>query len=63
MISVCMLNLDEGKAKHWQSSLKRKISETYIEGSLELQAIIDSKTGLWSSFKGFLQWTIWLITG
>lgn len=63
MIKVCMLNLDEGKAKNWQDSLKLTIAEKFIEGSKELQEIIDSKKGWWSSIKGFWQWIVWLFTG
>ena len=63
MIKVCMLNLDEGKAKHWQDTLKLTIAEKYIEGSTELQEIIDSKKGWWSSIKGFWQWIVWFFTG
>ena len=57
-----MLNLDEGKAKDWQDSLKLIIANKFIEDSPELQNIIDSKHGLWSSLKGFIQWIIWCIT-
>ncbi len=63
MITVCMLNLDEGRAKHWQESLKLTIAEKFIEGSQELQNIIDSKSGWWSTVKGFVQWVVWLCTG
>ncbi len=63
MIKVCMLNLDEGKAKHWQESLKLKIAEKFIEGSQELQNIIESKRWWWSTVKGFVQWVAWLFTG
>ena len=63
MVEVCMLNLDEGKAKDWQRSLKLKIAHKFIEESKELQNIITSKQGMWSTVKGFFQWIIWCITG
>lgn len=58
-----MLNLDEGKAKDWQESLKVKITNKFIEDSSELQEIIVSKEGLWSSMKGFFEWLVWHIIG
>ena len=56
MITVCLLNLNEGKAKDWDASLKLKIAEKYIDSSPELVRIIASKKGLWSTLKGFFQW-------
>lgn len=58
MVEVCMLSLDEGKAKDWQESLKLKVVRTYIEDSSELQEVISSKQGIWSSVKGFFQWLV-----
>ncbi len=58
-----MLNLDEGKAKNWQKSLKEAITAKYIQSSPELQEIVRSKTGLWSSIKGFWQWLLWVVWG
>lgn len=56
-----MLNLDEGKAKDWEESLKLKISLKFIGDSRELQDVIASKKGLWSAVKGFFQWLLWCI--
>lgn len=58
-----MLNLNEGKAKDWQESLKYKITTKFIEDSQDLQDIIFSKRGFWSNVKGFIQWIMWYITG
>lgn len=58
MIEVCMLNLNEGKAKDWHETLKLKISEKYVDSSPVLLNIIASKTGMWSKLKGFFQWII-----
>ena len=63
MKQVCLLNLDEGKAKNWEHELKEKIVEKYVRESQELQSIIKSKEGMWSSLKGFFQWVYWLILG
>lgn len=63
MTQVCMLNLDEGKAKNWQPSLKATIAQKFIASSPELQEIIHSKKGFWSSLKGFCQWLMWVILG
>jgi hypothetical protein len=53
MKEVCLLNLDEGKAKVWEQSLKETISEKFIESSSELQEIINSEQGFWSTVKGW----------
>lgn len=58
MIEVCMLNLNEGKAKEWQESLKLKIAEKFIESSSKLVVVLESKRGIWSTWKGFFQWII-----
>lgn len=63
MKEVCLLNLDEGKAKDWEQSLKEIISEKFIESTPELQEIIDLKRGFWSSIKGWWQWLMWIFTG
>ena len=63
MKEVCLLNLDEGKAKNWDLQLKEKITEKYIQDSSELQDLIRSKHGMWSTVKGFLQWLYWLVLG
>ena len=63
MKTMCLINLDEGKAKHWQHSLKVTIAEKFIENSEDLQSVLKSKEGLWSTFKGFLLWIRWLLWG
>ena len=56
MLEVCMLNLDEGKARDWPESLKLKITQKFISESSELQDAIMAKKGVWSTVKGFFQW-------
>ena len=56
MKEVCLLNLDEGKAKDWQRSLKITIVDKFIRDSDDLQEIVNSKRGWWSAIKGFFQW-------
>ena len=63
MISVCLLNLDEGKAKHWSHKLKHAIASHFVSTDTDLQQMLASKRGLWSSILGFWQWIIWLING
>lgn len=63
MIEVCMLNLDEGKAGNWEESLKLKIAHKFVQSSQELQDVIASKLGPWSTIKGFIQWIIWYLGG
>ena len=61
MKQVCLLHLDEGKAKKWEKHLKEKIVEKFVRDSEELQDVMKSKEGFWSTFKGFFQWLYWLI--
>ena len=63
MKEVCLLNLDDGKAKDWEQSLKETITDKFIESTPELQEIIDSKRGFWSTIKGWWQWIVWIVTG
>ena len=56
MEQVCLLNLDEGKASMWPRSLKISIITRYINTQTDLQELLESKKGVWSSIKGFLQW-------
>lgn len=63
MRQVCLLNLDEGKAKNWEEPLKEKIVKKFIRDSQELQDLVKSKKGLWSNVKGFFQWVYWLVCG
>lgn len=63
MRQVCLLNLDEGKAKNWEMPLKEKIVNKFVQDSKELQDLVRSKEGLWSSVKGFFQWVYWLLFG
>lgn len=63
MKQVCLLNLDEGKAKTWEKQLKEKIVEKFVHDSEELQDVIKSKEGIWSTIKGFFQWLYWLVFG
>lgn len=63
MIDVCLLNLDEGKAKDWDEELKETITNKFIANSPELQEIISSKTGFMSTLKGWWQWFVWILSG
>jgi len=63
MINVCLLNLDEGKAKHWSSKLKYAIVSHYVSTDTDLQQLLASKRNLWSSILGFWQWLMWIISG
>ena len=56
MVEVCMLNLNEGKAKDWQHTLKLKISKKFLLDCVEIVKILESKRGTWSTIKGFFQW-------
>ena len=63
MKEVCLLNLDEGRAKDWEETLKEAISERFIDGSQELQRILESKRGFYSTLKGWWQWFLWTVFG
>ena len=56
MEQVCLLNLDEGKASNWPRPLKLSIINRYINNEKDLQVLLVSKEGVWSSIKGFIQW-------
>ena len=56
MEQVCLLNLDEGKASHWPRPLKLSIITRYINSEKDLKDLLDSKEGVWSTIKGFIQW-------
>ncbi|XP_076316462.1 uncharacterized protein LOC143228907 isoform X2 [Tachypleus tridentatus] len=60
MRSVCLLNLNEGKPKHWSQDLKYSIVDYFLTSDEELQNIIRSKQGWYSSIIGFFQWLLWL---
>ena len=61
MKQVCLLHLDEGKAKTWEKNLKEKIVEKFVRDSEELQDAVKSKEGFWSTIKGFFQWLYWIV--
>ncbi|XP_013388840.1 guanylate-binding protein 2 [Lingula anatina] len=58
---VCLLNLDEGKPKHWPLDLKSSIIDHFMESDQDIQTIMLEKQGLWSSIVGFVQWIMWLL--
>jgi len=62
MRSVCLLNLDEGKPKYWSLKLKLEIIDQFISDDQELSSLIESKSGLWSSIVGFIQWILWILS-
>eukprot|EP00057_Strongylocentrotus_purpuratus_P020006 XP_011674480.1 PREDICTED: uncharacterized protein LOC100892704 [Strongylocentrotus purpuratus] len=53
---VCLLNLNEGKPKNWPSDLKASIIDLFIQSDPDLQRVIRSRQGFWSSLIGFFQW-------
>ncbi|XP_048587556.1 guanylate-binding protein 2 [Nematostella vectensis] len=57
---VCLLNLDEGKPKHWPSPLKDTIIDNFISTDKEIKNIVISRRGLWARIKGFVQWLLWI---
>ena len=63
MEKVSFFSLDNGKAKDWKRERKEKIVKNFIQESQELQDLMKSKEGIWSSFKGFFQWSYFAILG
>lgn len=61
MIDVCKVNLNDGQVQYWSKELKLNIIEHYIQKDEDLQKILESKTGFWSSIIGFFQWLLWLV--
>ena len=58
-----MIQLDKGKAQYWQKELKLAIAEKFIQKSPELQKLLASRRGWYSSVKGFILWLKWLLSG
>ena len=57
-----MLNLDEGKPKSWEKSLKVAIVDNFIAKDPELQAIIAARNTFWLNLKGVFQWFFaWMV--
>lgn len=61
MEQVCLLHLDEGKASTWTLPFKRSIIVRYIGSQEDLQRLLETKRGWWSTTKGFLLWLYSLI--
>ena len=59
---VCLVNLDEGKPKHWPVSLKNTIIDNFITMDEDLQRVLQSKQGLYSKIKGWIQWLLWILS-
>ncbi|XP_033642989.1 guanylate-binding protein 5-like [Asterias rubens] len=59
---VCMLNLDEGKPKHWPIDLKANIVDLFMNSDPDIRRVIKDRQGLWSTLLGFLQWICWLFS-
>ena len=63
MKRACMIQLDKGKARYWQKSLKLTIVDKFILDSAELQKLIALRRGWFSAIKGFFLWLKWLFSG
>ena len=59
---VCLLNLNEGKTKHWSADLKDWVIDDFMNSDDQLGRIVRSKEGLWSTIVGFFQWLTFIIT-
>ncbi|XP_022084340.1 uncharacterized protein LOC110975829 isoform X2 [Acanthaster planci] len=59
---VCMLNLDEGKPKHWPADLKVNIVDLFMNSDPDIRRVIKAREGLWSTVVGFVQWIIWIFS-
>ncbi len=63
MEDVCLIHLDDGKAQDWSLTLKMSIITRYIRDQDDLQQLLDSKKGMWSTIKGFFQYLYNIIFG
>ncbi|GAB6024572.1 hypothetical protein CHUAL_009723 [Chamberlinius hualienensis] len=61
MRKVCLLNLNEGKASSWPFELRIQIIDHFFQSDKELDEILKSRSGLWSSVVGFFQWILWVV--
>lgn len=60
IMQVCLLQLDDGKAKYWQADLKERIVTTFMNQDPELSNALAGVRGLWSSILGFFVWVFGL---
>ena len=59
---MCLIHLEEGKPKHWPHDLKNSIIDQFIQDDAQIQHILRSKEGLWSTVVGFVQWLLWVLS-
>lgn len=60
IMKVCLLQLEDGKAKYWQEDLKMSIIVDYMNEDPELSGALKRVKGLWSTILGFFVWLFWL---
>lgn len=61
IMQVCLVQLQDGKAKHWNEDLKKSIIVDFMHADPDLaKALVDVK-GLWSSLLGFFLWLFWIL--
>lgn len=60
IMQVCLLQLEDGKAKYWQEDLKKSIIVDYMNEDPDLVRALNNVKGLWSTILGFFVWMFWL---
>lgn len=60
IMQVCLLQLEDGKAKYWQEDLKKSIIVDFMNGDPDLARALKRVKGLWSTILGFFVWLFWL---
>lgn len=61
IMQVCLLHLEDGKAKHWHEDLKRSVIRDFMNADPDLVKALRDVKGFWSSFLGFFLWCFWML--
>ncbi|XP_037523747.1 guanylate-binding protein 1 isoform X1 [Rhipicephalus sanguineus] len=61
IMQVCLVQLEDGKAKHWHEDLKKSIIMDFMNADPDLAKALRDVKGFWSSILGFFLWFFWML--
>uniref|UniRef100_A0A224YRT1 Interferon-induced guanylate-binding protein 2-like n=1 Tax=Rhipicephalus zambeziensis TaxID=60191 RepID=A0A224YRT1_9ACAR len=61
IMQVCLVHLEDGKAKHWHEDLKRSVIKDFMNADPDLAKALRDVKGFWSSILGFFLWFFWIL--
>ncbi|XP_065311128.1 uncharacterized protein [Dermacentor albipictus] len=61
IMQVCLVQLEDGKAKYWHEDLKRSIVVDFMNADPDLAKALTNVKGMWSSILGFFVWLFWML--